>query len=151
MKKQPFYLLLIFILFSCCKDDIPNPNPIVGDWTVAQVDSGSSPSDPRKWFTSHGLLNYTGTFEFREDSFGCLKGTILNISGNQSKFIWDYDASFPKTKVIDFAFLNGTTFAWVGSVNSDSLDFYFKYYFYQSMGGVAYYYHIQLVNKSSSK
>lgn len=125
---------------------------MVGQWNIFQVDSGYSPSNPKKWFNLIRQLEYTGSFVFKEDSTGYLIGSITNITENQHKFIWAFDTTYAKYTWIPFAFLSGTAFAMLDTLYSDTLSFYFPDFIFQpDILGINYYYHIQLVKQNSLK
>lgn len=151
MKKIVFIIFGI-LLYSCCKEDIPPSNPLIGQWNIFRVDSGSGLDNPKKWFHFIRQLEYTGSFEFKNDSTGYLTGSIKNITDNESRFIQAYDTTYLPSIWIPFAFLNGEAFAMLDTIDSDTLSFYFPDYLLDPhVFGVIYYYHIQLVKKSSIK
>ncbi|TSA37401.1 MAG: hypothetical protein D4R64_05775 [Porphyromonadaceae bacterium] len=151
MKKIVFIIFGI-LFYSCCKEEIPTSNPLIGQWNIFRVDSGYSPSIPKEWFHFIRQLEYTGSFEFKNDSTGYLTGSIINITDNESKFIWAYDTTYLPSIWIPFAFLSGESLAMIDTINSDTLVLYFPDFIFQpNVLGINYYYHIQLVKKSSIK
>jgi hypothetical protein len=127
------------ILVSCYKENVPVINPLIGEWSIFQVDSGSSPFNPKKYFTLIKQLEYSGSIEFKNDSTGYLLGSIANISDNMSKFLWEYDTTYLPNIYIPFAFLSGESLAVMDTLYSDTLKIYFPdFIFLPHLVGIKY-------------
>lgn len=150
MKKLCF-LIFGILLYACCKEEIPTSNPLIGQWNIFRVDSGAGLDNPKKHFRFIKQLDYTGSFDFMEDGYGKLKGSIANITENEEKFIWQYDTTYLPNIWLRFAFLSGNTYAMLDTVHADTASFYFHdFIFKPNIVFVVYYYHIQLVKQNAS-
>jgi hypothetical protein len=145
--KRLFGLCILVLLIACCREEVPPTcsNPLIGKWEIFQVDSGYSPSDPVKGFNFIKQLDYKGSFEFLCDSTGRVNGSILEITGNYTMFVWSYETRYLPTTWIPFAFLSGSAEIALEKVNNDTLSFFFPDILGPQHLGIIDYYHIQLL------
>jgi hypothetical protein len=150
--KKIVFLIFGILLYACCKEDIPPSNPLIGQWNIFRVDSGFGIVNLKKDYRFIKQLDYTGSFDFMDDGYGKLKGSIANITENEENFIWKYDTTYLPNIWLRFAFLSGTTYGMLDTLHADTASFYIRdFVFKPFIVGGGYYYHIQLVKQSSIK
>jgi len=119
-----------FLLFSCCKEPIAEPDPfLVGQWKFHKMDSVHYVYLGHDYSGGEFRLAYdfkdSGIFRFNTDHSGQVTTNHYPLSKGQEDFTWSYDSI---NKTIDFFFPNGTSVGLLSDVSDSLFTMYFRCY-----------------------
>jgi hypothetical protein len=124
MKKIFIYFLIIYLTFSCKKEQVESNAPFIGYWVIEELDSIKYVNPPGE-FRFKEKLESSGTIVFNSDNRGIVNCDRAGLTDFQSDFIWDYDSI---NKIIDFSFKNGTTIGIITQLSDSMMTMYYRYY-----------------------
>jgi hypothetical protein len=131
-------VFLALSLLSCSKDDIPQPNSIIGKWNIVQIDSVRSLSDAPFNAYHISTIPWTGKIAFNKDSSGQFLPAIPFIADTVLAFTWSHNKI---TNRIIFNSSIGQTYAIVKYQVADTLEIYLRGFIpSQGIGVVRMYY-----------
>ncbi len=116
------FVLLLFILISCCKEPIIEESeldPIVGQWEVFYALKGNYPNVPNSEFVFEDSTELAGYMLFNSDGTGALSGSIEQITCYGNDFLWVKDDSLGRVYFILGESL--FTYGIIQNLSSDSL------------------------------
>ncbi len=141
VKAAIFVVSIVTLANTCCKEEGPKLNSIIGEWSIERIDSIRSVSGlPFNAFVV-STIPWMGKIEFSDDSSGRFVPVIQYITDTVSEFIWSHNKI---TNQISFDFTNGNTFAFIKSQLSDTLELYLKSYRPNQAIGVIWFYYFKL-------
>jgi hypothetical protein len=117
-------LLIVFVLaISCCKEEIPGPNSLVGRWYFTEIDSCALRLDTV--FRVLKVFPDSGWIEFYKDSTGRFDNPPRFITRGLVNFRWVH---YPERNQIDFNFFNGNTSGVFNLPIGDTTGFFLRDY-----------------------
>ena len=123
IRTKTFALVLLIILCSCCKEDVPVQNSIFGDWSIVQIDSVRVVTG--LYFNANHLstIPWKGQINFSRDSSGRFLPAIPFLTDTVAEFTWSHN------KILNQIFFDskiGKTYAIIKYQVADTLEFYLK-------------------------
>jgi len=139
--KLIFFWLLI--IAGCCKNQMPeSDDPLMGTWSIIQVDSLFTQWPLRQELTQNlGKVNYQGSISFYPDSTGEIYGSVTTLTDGMNSFVWGYDTTEMPAVKLGMGFVSGWTKAYVDSLSDDSMILWMKDFYHapNTYGGHYYY------------
>lgn len=121
--KAIYYLIILCVVISCCKEPIIPENSIIGDWSIVQVDSLVY-RVTHDFFLIQSFAD-TCTIHFYSDSMGRFNHPVRALSGSEVDFRWTYDSTSNR---MDLDFANGATNGLVKRNLTDTIKLYVRDY-----------------------
>jgi len=137
LKKAILPVLLAMNLFSCSKDDIPQPNTIIGNWKIDQIDVVRAIPGMPIFCPDHlRTMPWTGNLIFDTDSSGQFLPAVPFDTDTVSSFTWSHDK---RKNWLFFETSNVLTYAIVKYQVADTLELYLRG-FKSNIGAIRMYY-----------